>query len=105
MREFDAATASAPEPETMSLTKYEFFTLLGTILGVGIVLGVLIVFSFGQAAADRRAFQAEAAADRRAEDIKMDEFRDRMAEYRNHMQRLGVRYARPEGQRDAGAPR
>ena len=67
-----------PEPETMSLTKYEFCTRLGMILGVGIALGVLILFTFGQAATDRRAFDAE-----------MDEFRDRMDEYRRHLQRHG----------------
>ena len=91
MNDPDTRTGPAPEPETMSLTRYEFFTIIGTILGVGIVLGVLIVFSFGQAAADRRAFQAEAAADRRASDAEMDEFRDRMDEYRRHLQRPGER--------------
>ena len=98
MNETVTATAPAPEPETMSLTRYQFFTIIGTLVGVGIALGALMLdnthrldSAMAEAAADRRAFQAEAAADRRAEDIKMDEFRDRMAEHRRHMQRLGVR--------------
>ena len=81
----------------MSLTRYEFFTIIGTLVGVGIALGALMFdithrldSAIAQAEADRRVenakmdeFRTQAADDRRTEDAKMDG-------YRRHMQRLGV---------------
>jgi len=65
------------------------------IIGVGVALGILILDTAGriesridraiaESQADVRAFQAEAAADRRAHRASMDEFRD-------YMQRLDER--------------
>ena len=101
MTEPDTATAAAPEPETRTVPKYEFLTIIGTIVAMGIALGSLLLDATGriddaiaEAAADRRAsdakmdeFRAQAAADRRAADAKMNEFR-------RHMQRLGEGQAR-----------
>ena len=111
-------TAAMPEPETKPRRTQE----TTAILGVGATLAAIIVGATihmdnridnitARADADRRAFQAEAAADRRASDeraaadrrasdAQMNEFRTRMDEYRGHMQRLGERQARLEGQRE-----
>ena len=58
-----------------------------------------------KALAERSAYQAEAAADRRAFQAEMDEFRKRMDEYRADMQRLGERQGHLEGQREGAADR
>ena len=143
MSQPDTKTAPAVQPEARSVPKYEFFTIIGTIVGIGIALGALLLTTTGriearldsaivEAAAERRAFEAQAAADRRASDAKMDEFRKRMDEsraasdakmdefrkrmdesraasdakmdeFRRHMQRLGERQALLEGQREGAA--
>ena len=81
------------------------------ILGVGVALIAVLVTATGLILATTNRIEArldsaiaEAAADRRASDAKMDEFRSRMDEFRGHMQRLGERQARLEGQRE-GATR
>ena len=60
----------------------EFITIIGTVVGTGLALGVglaiLIMRSTVRVDADRRAFQAEAAQDRRALQAKMDSFRAEM---------------------------
>ena len=110
MSQPDTKTAPAVQPEARSVPKYEFFTIIGTIVGIGIALGAVLLdnthrldSAIAEASADRRAadakmdeFRAEAAADRRASDAKMDEFR-------RHMRRLGERQARLEGQREGAA--
>ena len=81
-----------------------------SIVTVGIALGALslntadrITAFQAEAAADRRAFQAEAATDRRAFQAAMDQFRNRMDEFRGDIQRLGERQAHLEGQREGSA--
>ena len=79
------------------------------IIGVGVALGILMLDTAGriesrldraiaESQADVRAFQAQAAADRRAHRASMDEFGkrmdesyQRMDEYRDYMQLLGER--------------
>ena len=68
------------------MRKYEFVTILLTIIGIGIALGAVVLDNthrldraIAEAVADRRAFQAQAAAARRAGDAKMDEFRAQAA--------------------------
>ena len=46
----------------------ETWTIIGTVLAVGIALATLIMRSTARLDSDRRAFQAEAAADRRHSD-------------------------------------
>ena len=106
----DTKTAPAVQPEARSVPKYEFFTIIGTIVGIGIALGAVLLdnthrldSAIAEASADRRAadakmdeFRAEAAADRRAFQASMDE-------YRRDMRRLGERQARLEGQREGAA--
>ncbi len=65
-------------------------SIIGSIVAVGLALAVLILRSTSRIDADRRAFQAEAAVDRRAFQAGMDDFR-------NRMQRLGERRSRLEG--------
>ena len=95
-------TKAAPvsETESRSVLKAEFLTLMGTIIGIGIALGALVLTTTGrietrldnaisEAAADRRAGDEKMAEfgrrmdeARRAEDAKMEEFRRRMGEAR-----------------------
>ena len=93
----------------------ELLAVLVTVLGIGVALAALILTvsargiarldrHISEAAADRRAFEAQAAADRRAFDAKMDEFRNRMDEFRGHMQGLGERQARVEAIHDRPTP-
>ena len=117
--ELDRKTATPVQPETRPVPKYEFLTIIGTILALGALLltttgriEARLDGAIAEAGADRRAFEAkmdefraQAAADRRASETKMDEFRNRMDEYRGHMQRLGERQARVEGQHEADPER
>jgi len=63
---------------------------LFAIVAVGTALAVLILRATSRIDADRRAFQAEAAADRRAWQASMDDFRA-------DMRRLAERQAHVEG--------
>lgn len=92
-----------------------------SIIGVGVALAALMLRvtarldnAIAEAGADRRAADAKmdewrresnAKMDewRRHSDAKMDEFRGRMDEFRGHMQRLGERQAHLEGYRDGSA--
>ena len=75
----------------------ETWTIIGTVLAVGVALATLIMRSTARMDADRRAFQAEAAADRRHSDAKMDAFRAEMDKFRAEMQRLAERQSHVEG--------
>ena len=68
----------------------ETWTIIGTVFAVGVALATLIMRSTAQVDADRRAFAAEAATDRRNFDAKMDAFR-------TEMQRLAERQSHVEG--------
>jgi len=79
------------------MTGPELFGIIGSVVGVGLALAVLIMRTtarldrrLDEGAAGRRAFQAEAAQDRRALQQAMDQFR-------NEMQRLAERESRLEG--------
>ena len=79
------------------MTTVEFVTLLGSVVGVGLALAVLIMRTtirldrrIDEAAADRRAFQNEAAQDRRAFQASIDTFRA-------EMQRLAELQSKVEG--------
>ena len=82
----------------MTMVTAEFITIIGTVVGTGLALGVglamLIMRSTVRVDADRRAFQAEAAQDRRALQAAMDSFRA-------EMQRLAERQSRVEGMQES----
>ena len=65
-------------------------SMFGTTLGVALALGVMTMRITARIDADRRAFQAEAAQDRRALQASMDRFQA-------EMQRLAERQSRVEG--------
>ena len=106
--------APAIRPWARPVRNYEFITIMIAILGIGIALGTLVLTTTGRIEARLDSAIAEAAADRRASDAKMEEWRSsmdqyrrdsdaKMDEFRSHMQRLGERQARLEGQRDGAA--
>ena len=72
------------------MTHPQLFSIIGSVLGVGLALAVLIMRSTARIDADRRAFQTEAAADRRAFQAGMDQVR-------TEMQRLAERQSNLEG--------
>ena len=100
MNEPDTTTTPVPEPETRSVLKPDIIA----ILGVGVALIAVLVTATGLVLATAHRIEnqiastnarldsaiAEAAADRRAFQASMDQ-------YRRDMQRLGERQARLEG--------
>ena len=73
----------------------ELIAIIGTMLGVGLALAVLIIRSTARVDADRRALQAtmdafrsESAADRRALQASMDTFRAEMMRLAERQTRL-----------------
>ena len=84
--------APAIRPWARPVRNYEFITIMIAIVGIGITLGTLLLNATGRI----DSAIAEAAADRRAFQASMDE-------YRRDMQRLGERQARLEGQREGAA--
>ena len=89
----EAAPVPDPQPKTRPSLNTQFVALLVTIVGTGGVLATLMLtttsrmedrFNAAMARSDARfeKFFTEAAADRRAEDAKMEAFRRRMDEYR-----------------------
>ncbi len=74
----------------MTMLTAEFITIIGTVIGTGLALGVglamLIMRSTARVDADRRALQTS-----------MDSFRAAMDMFRAEMQRLGERQSRLEG--------
>ena len=85
------------------MTPQDLITIVGSVVGVGLALSVLIMRTtarldrrIDETAADRRAFQSEAAADRRAWQESMNDFRKEMAQ-------LASRQSRLDGRMDASA--
>lgn len=83
-------------------------SVFGSALGVCLTLGVMAMRITARIDADRRAFQAEAAADRRAlqatmdrHQASMDRYQAGMDAYRADMQRLAERQAGPEARQGA----
>ena len=114
MPEPNATPAPDPAPTRPMRLTQETIAIIGLaalIVAAGIHFENRLDTAITEAAADRRAadarmreFRAEATADRRAANAKMDEFRTLMDQHRRDMQRLGERQARLEGQREgAGA--
>ena len=91
----------------MTMLTAEFITIIGTVVGTGLALGVglamLIMRSTTRVDADRRAFQAEAAQDRRTLQASMDSFHTAMDTFRAEMQRLGERQSRLDGMHEGHA--
>ena len=107
------------------MATYQFITIVGSILGIGLALAVLIMRITARLDADRRAtdtrtdadrraaetrsdrylaeaaarsdrYLAEAAADRRAMQESIDAFRTEMSTFRTEMHRLAERQVRVE---------
>ena len=75
------------------MTAKDLYTIIvslgGTIIVVGLALAGLIMRNTARLDADRRSIQAEAAADRRAFQAGMDEFRremQRIADCQSHLE-------------------
>ena len=85
----------------MGMPTADLIAIIGSVLGVGLALAVLIMRSTARVDADRRAFQAEAAQDRRALQASMNSFRTAMdsfrADFRAELQRIAERQSRIEG--------
>ena len=88
----------------MTMPTADLIAIIGSVLGVGLTLAVLATRitarldrRIDEAGADRRAFQTEAAQDRRAWQVSIDTFRTEMATFRTEMQRLAERQSRVEG--------
>ncbi|MCY4550410.1 MAG: hypothetical protein OXC28_18750 [Defluviicoccus sp.] len=110
MNDTPATSAPAAQPGTGSSLKPEVIAIIA--VGVAIITAVVAIgalllttadqiqarldSAITQSATELRAFRAEAAADRRALQSSMDELR-------GHMQRLGDRQARLEGERQGSA--
>ena len=96
----DASTArnrgTLPTRQERTMTDPQLFSIIGSVLGVGIALAALIIGLIAWLRADMKTDRAEAAADRRAFQAAMDDFR-------HAMQRLGERQAHVEGRVDATA--
>ena len=120
MDDTDTKAAPVPQPEpktrTRSVLTPDLIAMLIAIVTVGIALAAIIVgatlhidgrVDAAAARSDARfeKFFAEAAADRRAADAKMQAFHEGMNEFRREMQRLGERQARLQGQRESGTAR
>ena len=69
-------------------------SIIGSVIGTGLALAVLMMRIAARLDADRRAFEAEAGADRRAHQASMDAFRIEMRE-------IAERQARAEGPLDS----
>ena len=65
-------------------------SIIGSVIGTGLALAVLMMRITARLDADRRAFEAKADADRRAHQASMDAFRAEMRE-------IAERQARVEG--------
>ena len=116
MDDTDTKAAPVPQPEPKTRTRSVLTPDLIAIVTVGIALAAIIVgatlhidgrVDAAAARSDARfeKFFAEAAADRRAADAKMQAFHEGMNEFRREMQRLGERQARLQGQRESGTAR
>ena len=76
------------------MTDPQLFSIIGSVLGVGIALAALMIGLIAWLRADMKADRAEAALDRRAFQQSMDGFRA-------EMQRLAERQSNLEGARTA----
>lgn len=66
----------------------QLFTIVGSVLGVGIALAALMIGLIAWLRADMKTDRAEAARDRRAFQQSMDGFRAEMRTFQTEMQRL-----------------
>ena len=94
----------------MIMPTAELIAIIGSVLGVGLALAVLIMRSTARVDADRRALQAttdafrsDSAADRRALQASMDTFRAemmRLAERETRLEAIQEIRARARGAED-----
>ena len=73
----------------MAMSTVDLIAIIGSMFGSALALGVMMMRIAARIDADRRAFQAEAAQDRRALQASMDTFRA-------EMQRLAEGHSRVE---------
>ena len=83
------------------MTDPQLFSIIGSVLGVGIALAALIIGLIAWLRADMKTDRAEAAQDRRAFQQSMDGFRAEMRTFQTEMQRLAERQSHLEGARSA----
>ena len=83
------------------MTDPQLFSIIGSVLGVGIALAALIIGLIAWLRADMKTDRAEAARDRRAFQQSMDGFRVEMRTFQTEMQRLAERQSHLEGARTA----
>ena len=79
----------------MTMPTADLVAIIGSVLGLGLTLAVLTMRTtarldrrIDEAGADRRAFQAEAAQDRRTWQASMDTFRMKMQRLAEHQSRV-----------------
>ena len=72
----------------MAMSSVDLIAIIGSVFGSALALGIMTMRITARIDADRRAFQAEAAQDRRALQASMDRFQAGMDAYRADMQRL-----------------
>lgn len=77
----------------MTMPTFDLIAIIASVIGTGLALGLMMMRIAARIDADRRAFQSEAAQDRRALQASMDAFRA-------EMQRLAERQSRIEGTRE-----
>ena len=70
------------------MTDPQLFSIIGSVLGVGIALAALMIGLIAWLRADMKTDRAEAARDRRAFQQSMDGFRAEMRTFQTEMQRL-----------------
>ena len=87
--------------EKRAMTDPQLFSIIGSVLGVGIALAALIIGLIAWLRADMKTDRAEAAQDRRAFQQSMDGFRAEMRTFQTEMQRLAERQSHLEGARTA----
>ena len=97
--DYSGRTLAAREKRTT--TDPQLFTIVGSVLGVGIALAALIIGLIAWLRAGMKTDRAEAAQDRRAFQQAMDGFRAEMRTFQTEMQRLAERQSHLEGARTA----
>ena len=81
------------------MTDPQLFSIIGSVLGVGIALAALMIGLIARLRADMKADRAEAAQDRRAFQQSMDGFRAELRTFQTEMLRLAERQSHLEGAR------
>lgn len=72
----------------MAMSSVDLIAIIGSVFGSALALGVMAMRMAARIDADRRAFQAEAAQDRRALQASMDRFQANMDRHQTTMDRF-----------------